>query len=402
MHVWLDAIPERAPAVHRPKTRRWLLFLVMVMLTGIALTFWHWTSERAGFAFWFTALGLPFCIWGLLFSLRRFAYKVGQVAAESRNIERERLIESEISRGQRCAWILGTYVQTSFGNKPKGLLTTIEGNPPLVEFSQPRGLNTPIRYVALTEFQKNMAVELKSAISKLAARIQDIAGVLPADINCGLILDCDSDLEDQILEPFTSELFQKTGRAFHLMSGKGLSAFDEWLDRRWEHPAILAVVTLSLPAVPVEGDADAITLMVLSNRPADDFPDAACLHRPERGEAASLTKALVLALLWAGIGSNELRGALFTGRTINRSGDWNKACENSNVTFSLSQQNIGIDHVLGHAGHASPWLSIALADAACKTRGPQVIAAQPTADKDDIWVTVITNDEAPKEMPGNV
>ncbi|EFE7560763.1 hypothetical protein F9S82_26275, partial [Escherichia coli] len=104
MPVWLDAVPEKAPKIARPDTRRWLLFLAFIMLGGIALTLWCWTSERTGFVFWFTALGLPFCTWGLIFGLRRFAYKAGQVGAESRNVEREALIDSEILRGQRCAW----------------------------------------------------------------------------------------------------------------------------------------------------------------------------------------------------------------------------------------------------------------------------------------------------------
>lgn len=32
MPVWLDAIPEKAPKIARPDTRRWLLFLAFIML----------------------------------------------------------------------------------------------------------------------------------------------------------------------------------------------------------------------------------------------------------------------------------------------------------------------------------------------------------------------------------
>lgn len=103
MPVLLDTIPEKAAKVPRPDTRRWLLFLAFVMSGGFALTLWNWTTERTGFIFWFTALGLPFCLWGLLFSLRRFAYKAEQVGAESRNVEREALIEREICRGSAVA-----------------------------------------------------------------------------------------------------------------------------------------------------------------------------------------------------------------------------------------------------------------------------------------------------------
>ncbi len=54
--------------------------------------------------------------------------------------------------------------------------------------------------------------------------------------------------------------------------------------------------------------------------------------------------------------------------------------------FSLSEDNRSIDPALGYAGRAAPWLAIILASAVCNENGPQVIAAQPAADKDDIWV----------------
>lgn len=397
MPVWLDAIPEKAPKVLRPATRRWLLFLALLMLVGIALAFWNWSGERSGFVFWFTALGLPFCSWGLIFSIRRFAYKAGQVAAESRNVEREKLIESEIRRGQRCAWILGTYIQTSVGNKPGELLAAIARSVPLVDYSQPRKATVPVRYAALTDFQKNLAEELQSTVSKLSGRIQDIAEVLPLDITCWLIFDCDSDIEDQVLQQFKNELSHKTGRTFRLMPGKGLAAFDDWLDKRWGHPGILVVVTLTLPAAPNQDDADAIAMMVLSNRKAVDFPHALRLHRPERGDSATLGKTLLRALLWAKIDPQALRGSWFTGTTLTKGSDWNKACEECGVTFSLTKENKGIDQALGYAGQASPWIAITLADAAFEACGPQIIAAQPTADKEDIWVTVITKEKASKE-----
>ncbi|HCL5374962.1 TPA: hypothetical protein N2H04_003073 [Salmonella enterica] len=35
-----------------------------------------------------------------------------------------------------------------------------------------------------------------------------------------------------------------------LMTGKGLGAFDAWLDKRWDNLGILVAITLSLPASP--------------------------------------------------------------------------------------------------------------------------------------------------------
>ncbi|EGC7113062.1 hypothetical protein H9T43_002239 [Salmonella enterica] len=402
MPVWLDAIPEKAPKVARPGTGRWLLFLALVMLGGIALTLWCWTSERTGFVFWFTALGLPFCTWGLIFGLRRFAYKAEQVGAESRNAEREALIDSEILRGQRCAWILGTHIQAPSGNKTDDLLEAMKVAAPAIDFSHPRGCDKPVRYAALTEYQTDLSKALKTTITKLTTRVEVIVQPLPPELPCWLMVDCDSDLYSLIEEDLKAELLLKTCRIFRLMSEKGLGAFDTWLDKRWDNPGILVAITLSLPASPREEDADAVSMVVLSNRQAHAWPEAHRLHRPERGTEAMLTKTLKRALLWANIDPVALRGSWISGPGLTAGSGWNNACEESGVEFSLSEDNFSIDPVLGYTGHAAPWVAITLADAAFEHRGVQVIAAQAATDKDDIWVAVITKEEVRKESPKNV
>lgn len=402
MPVWLDAIPEKAPKIARPGTRRWLLFLAFVMLGGIALTLWCWTSERTGIVFWFTALGLPFCSWGLLFGLRRFAYKAEQVGAESRNAEREALIEREIQRGQRCAWILGTQIQTLAGNKASELLAAMKKAAPVVDFSLPRGCAKPVRYAALTAFQTDLSKELKATVTKLSTRVAGIVEPLPATLPCWLVLDCDSDLYPHVEDQLKAALSQKTGRVFRLMSGRGLTAFDAWLDKRWDNPGVLVIITLSLPATPQEEDADAVSMVTLSNRRALAYPDALRLHRPERGTEATLSRTLHRALLWANAKPEVLKGSWISGTTLTLGSGWNKACEENKVGFSLSEDNFSIDPVLGYTAHAAPWVAITLADAAFEQRGAQVIAAQPVADKDDIWVAVITKEEVRKGTPKNV
>jgi len=402
MPVWLDAIPDKAPKIARPGTRRWLLILAFIMLGGVALTLWFWTSARTGFVFWFCALGLPFCTWGVLFGMRRGAYKAEQVAAESRNVEREALFESEIQRGQRCAWILGTQIEAPAGNKASELLKAIKLAAPAVDFSQPRGCDKPVRYAALSAYQSDFVKALKATVAKLTARVEGIIQPLPADLPCWLMLDCDSDVYPQAEELIKAELSQKTGRVFRLMSGKGLGALDAWLDKRWDNPGILVAITLSLPASPQEGDADAVSMVVFSNRKAHAYPDALRLHRPERGSEATLTKTLSRALLWANTTADALQGSWISGECLTVGSGWNKACEGNRVGFSLSENNLSIDPVLGYTGHAAPWVTITLADAAFEQRGVQVIAAQPAADKDDIWVAVITKEEVRKGTSRNV
>ena len=402
MPVWLDAIPAKAEKITRPNTRRWLSFLALIMLGGIALTFWFWASERSGFIFWFTALGLPFCLWGLIFGLRRFAYKAEQVGAESHNVEREALMTREVQRGQRCAWILGTQIQTPAGNKVSKLLAAMKQAAPVVGSFCPRGCGKPVRYAALTEFQTDFDDELTATVAQLIRRVEIIMAPLPVELPCWLMLDCDADFYSRLAEQFKTEFSQKTGRILRLTADKGLAAFDAWLDKRWDNPGILIAVTLSLPAAPQEGEADAISMVVLSNRKARAYPDALCLHRPERGIEAVLTKTLNRALLWAKTQPDMLLGGWISGPQLTQGSGWNTACEENQVAYSLSEDNFSIDPVLGYTRHAAPWVAIILADAAFDKRGVQVIAAQPAADKDDIWVAIITKEEVCKGSPGNV
>ena len=273
---------------------------------------------------------------------------------------------------------------------------------PAIDFSHPRGCDKPVRYAALTEYQTDLSKALKAAVTKLTTRVDVIVQPLPPELPCWLMLDCDSDLHPLVEEQLKADLSLKTGRIFRLMPGKGLGAFDAWLDKRWDNPGILVAITLSLPASPREEDADAVSMVVLSNRKAHAWPDALRLHRPERGTETTLTKTLNRALLWAKTLPNELKGSWISGPTLTSGSGWNNACEESGVEFSLSEDNSSIDPVLGYTGHGAPWVAITLADAAFEQRGVQVIAAQPAADKDDIWVAVITKEEVRKGTPKNV
>jgi|GEM_PF-1091260 len=303
---------------------------------------------------------------------------------------------------QRCAWILGTYIETSAGNKAGDLLEAMKVAAPAKTLSNPRGCNIPVRYAALTEYHTDITHALNAAISKLTTRIEGIVQPLPPALPCWLMLECDNDVYPLVEQQLKAELLQKTGRIFHLMTGKGLGALDAWLDTRWDNPGLLVAITLSLPASPSEDDADAVSMVVFSNRKAHAWPDALRLYRPERGSEATLTKTLERALLWAKIGADTLRGSWISGPCLIAGSAWNNACEENDVKFSLVEDNFSIDPVLGYAGHAAPWVAITLANAAFEQRGTQVIAAQPNADKKDIWVSVITNEEDCKGMSRNV
>lgn len=401
MPVWLDAIPDKAPASKRPDTRRWLVCLVVIMVAGCLLTFWYWSDQRVGFSFWFTALGLPFCVWGLIFSLRRFAYKIDQVGTEARNNEREKLLAAEIRRGQRSAWILGTGVQMKGGSDVSTVLNIIENKIPQSELTTLPDSRGKVPYSAIHGLQDSPETVIPDLISRLVSQLQTTLARLPMDLPCWLMTDCDTVLSKEADACIRQRLNEATDRNIRPVSGKGLSAFDAWLDSCWDTPSVFIAVTLSCPLLPQEGEADAMTAVVLSNRRAVAFLDAARLHRPEKGNSSTLNHTLPRALLWARTLPESVSSAWISGPGVTRGAAWNNACEQAGTVFSLTDAIKNCDTAPGYARQCAPWLAMMLAESS-PDAGAQVIAAQPCADRDEIWVVVVSKDEVSKEMSGNV
>ncbi len=401
MPVWLDAIPDKAPASKRPDTRRWLVCLVVIMVAGCLLTFWYWSDQRVGFSFWFTALGLPFCVWGLIFSLRRFAYKIDQVGTEARNNEREKLLAAEIRRGQRSAWILGTGVQMKGGSDVSTVLNIIENKIPQSELTTLPDSRGKVPYSAIHGLQDSPETVIPDLISRLVSQLQTTLARLPMDLPCWLMTDCDTVLSKEADACIRQRLNEATDRNIRPVPGKGLGAFDAWLDSCWDTPSVFIAVTLSCPLLPQEGEADAMTAVVLSNRRAVAFPDAARLHRPEKGNSSTLNHTLPRALLWARTLPESVSSAWISGPGVTRGAAWNNACEQAGTVFSLTDAIKNCDTAPGYARQCAPWLAMMLAESS-PDAGAQVIAAQPCADRDEIWVVVVSKDEVSKEMSGNV
>lgn len=69
-----------------------------------------------------------------------------------------------------------------------------------------------------------------------------------------------------------------------------------------------------------------------------------------------LTKTLSRALLWANVQAEQLKGCWFSGPILTQGSGWNNACEANAVRFSLSEDNISIDPVLGYTVMPPPGL----------------------------------------------
>ncbi|PJG63534.1 hypothetical protein CV016_06465 [Yersinia kristensenii] len=389
MPVYLDAIPDVAPLIRRPDTRRWLYFLGGIMVAGNALTFWLWTGERTGLAFWFMASGLPFCLWGLMFSIRRFGYKCDQVWATSWDRERLQLLEQETARGQRAAWVLNSGIITQLGSGSEKLLKAIKSAESQLNVQIPRAGGMPVRHSRLPGFHdQQQPQDLDVAVKTIASQIKPVLANIPVNIPCLLMTDCDiagvPDADEQILNILTLQ----TGRAFHLLDAKGLTALDLWLDEEWEQPAVLLAVSAMVRATPLADEGEAMTWILLLNRNHSDFSDAVRLHRPEKGSIGTLSKSLSRALLWGKIPAETVKGACTTGNTLAIGGEWSSACEGNRLIFSMTEDNRDVDQTTGYTGKAAPWLAVTLAATMAQQSGPQVAVAETNTG--EIWVVGIT------------
>lgn len=389
MSVYLDAIPEVAPQIRRPDSRCWLYFLGAIMVIGNAMTFGLWNGERSGPVFWFMASGLPFCLWGLMFSIRRLGYKCDQVWAASWDRERLQLLTEETTRGQRFAWILNSGIITQLGTGPEKLLKAIKSAESQLHVQIPRAGGMPVRHSRLPGFNDHQqSQDLDLGMKTMVSQIKPVLAKVPVSVPCGLMVDCDitgvQDADEQIL----NLLMSQTGRTFRLLRSKGLTAFDLWLDEEWEQPAVFVSISAVVRAMPQEDEGEAMTWALLLNRYHSDFPDAVRLHRPEKGSISTLSKTLGRALLWSKTSAKMVKGAFTTGNTLAVGGEWSSACEENGLVFSMTEESRDVDQTTGYTGKAAPWIATILAATLAQQGGSQIVVAE--TDTAEIWVVGIT------------
>ncbi|MFI8418319.1 hypothetical protein ACQKDS_13985 [Serratia sp. NPDC078593] len=397
MPIYLDEVPDDVDNIPPPVTLRWLVFLIVALLTGVLLTLWQWTGERSGVSFWFTALGLPFCIWGSLLVFRHVGYRLEFNRDVGWNHECQSLKNTEIERGQRFAWVLDTYVKTPAGRGTGSLYAAMEQAAPLLKTATPRAGGIPVRHCPMTDFDSD-PLALEKNLEKVAARLKNTLARLPETLPCWLMFECDAGLTAEKEAEILQLLAQKSGRELRRLSAHGMSALDNWLDNCWDKPSVFIALAISLRPSPQENDAEAIAFMVLCNRKSHQFPEAVRQHRPQRSDHEALTKNMKHALRWADLNPSSVTRIWITGEAVTDRPGLNKACEDNVLTLSLTEDIKNIDTVLGFAGLASPWIAAALAAGAAQEQGAQMIAAHPEPGSDNIWLASITAEERQKDV----
>ncbi|QJT81790.1 hypothetical protein [Kosakonia sp. MUSA4] len=387
MPVFLDEVPAKVPKVHRPDTHKWSGLLVFFLIVGSLLSFLFWTGTKEGVIFWFTALGVPLCFWGIFFGLRRIAYKTDQVWAESWNASRNTLWNEEILRGQRYAWLIASGVITQSGSRTDKILSAIQSSSPVIQVQKTRE-GSLVRHSKLPGFEEQQSAEFSEAIKTLITQIEPVLEKIPSDIACCLIADFDTPGIPDALQ-IASELIQsETGRSFVLFEGNGFEALDCWLDNAWHKPSLVLSLSAEIRQVAREGEGEAITLALMLNRKHPGIHEAVQLRRPEKYKNDSLTKTLSRALIWSQLLPEEVKGSWITGLNFSLSGEWHVACEENKLSLNMAEEHKNIDGFIGYGGVSAPWLAVAISSIVARSGAAQIIAVE--TDTNEIWIAGVT------------
>ncbi|MGE4802446.1 hypothetical protein AB8989_18940 [Yersinia hibernica] len=374
MPVNLDAIPDKAQDITRPATVRWIISGVMIFLIGAGMTLWFWPGDRTGFKFWFTATCLPVLIWGSIFSLRRIAYKLERVGMASWNKERDQLIASEITRGQRSAWLVGEYLINAL--ETDGMKTHLAAlkRSPILEPVLARDNMSVIRHSALPDSGKPAEI-LDGYVADICGHAANMLTRLPTDMPCYIAFDAGDSVAD-ITDTLISGI-QYPLRRIHNLSG--FRILDYWLDRHHDIPSALLVISAQLYDIPPQDSGESITIMLVSNhRLPEQSSSSVRIHRPQISKDADLPDALNNAMLWGKLPKTAPLRGWITGGKIASDETWSQACA-SYAPELTAQRNVNIDTVAGYAGTAAPWQAVILAARQCHAdEEPQIVAVKST------------------------
>lgn len=389
MPVYLDEVPDKAPKIKRPDSRKWAILLVLLLIVGCTLSILFWTGEKRGLIFWFTAIGIPICIWGGLFGGRRIAYKADQVWAESWNSDRNALWHNEITRGQRSAWLIASGIITQAGGRADKILSAITSLSPIAVVQKTREGRSLIRHSKLAGFEKpSQRKEFTEAVKTLIAQLEPVLKQMPGNVECFWVADFDTPNISDVKKLVSDILLSETGRTFTLFHGNGFDALDCWLDNAWCKPSLLLALSAEIRDTPRENEGEAITLSLMLNRQHPGIPEAVQLHRPEKYKNDSLTKTLTRALLWGQLSPQDIQGSWITGQALSQGGEWPAACEENQLALKMTENNKNIDDFIGYVGVSAPWLAVAISALAARGGSAQLIGVE--TNMNDVWIASVT------------
>lgn len=372
-------LPQKKPP--RPRTRRWLIFGVFLLVVTAGAVILLWKGERTGIHFWVLAVVMPVLVWGALFIGRRTGYKLKGRGAYANNKIIEHRHHSETARGQRFAWLQGEYLINGLEPGKATHLAALDQSPVLQPLA-PRGGGDPVRHAAISG-EGTSAALFQKKLQELAVQINLQLENIPAKMTCYFAID-----GDEVVGDFSEALRALIPRNLvRIRDLTGLRIVDYWLDHHYDKASALLIVSAQFREAPQTGEGEAMAALLLTNCRLEG--SSVRLHRPQLSREGNLSHAMKRVMLWAGLSAEApLRGWLSGGKLATED-QFSQAAEQHAPKMD-AKRCVYVDTVAGFAGATAPWQTTILASRqALIDDEPQMAVIETTADTWQLCVVTI-------------
>ncbi|WP_234465310.1 hypothetical protein [Erwinia sp. S59] len=364
--------------------------------------------DMSNMTFWESALELPFLAWAFLLFFRLAWFKGQSNSAINSDRLREKKLNREIQRGQRCLNVYGLSLHTAFRtdidtqgnlqwdalNQKKAALKT-----------QPSWLGS--RGVRHSRIIRNNpeAVEqlLKRGFAKVLGELSPKLAMMSEETSIAVLLESESHLNSHQIESIFKQCWQDSGIAQPVtrISGAGLAVIDQWLDQRSNETTMLLVLAAQVEPEHPEGTSEAIVGLLLGHSlHMPNLPAIARLHRPEQSyhtDVEDLEYAIAHALKWVPTKGESIESGWLVGIHPECNIAVATALKAVKSPINIGQDLINLDAILGYPGCSAPWVAVACATQFCSNGKAQLILSGNRVNA-PLWATMITPEELSTQL----
>ncbi|MTH48920.1 hypothetical protein [Intestinirhabdus alba] len=393
MRYSLKNLPPCHPRPEAPKTARWLL--VLAAMVAISMTLLRILSKYTEYSFsWGVAAGILAVFWTTIYLGRLSVWLFQHSWANAYDRKREAWILQQTRKARRALQILNfTFVTAHEQKRQADVLQEIISGRQILKAQQDREGNVGYRLSRLRPDSELLTTE--EEIHLLFSRIVDELPLdrFPQSQSLVIAFDISSSLDVQIIKNIWFKVWREKGRPnpVEYQAGEGLNLIERWLNQNIQSESLLLMVALQISPVPVNQTTEAAVGLLLGNRLTQHLlTPKALLHRPDASASGELEAGINMAAYNVPV-AEGIDGNLWLGNLSDKQYTEVIMNQNKRPLHSVPEDRlIHIDSLIGNAGAAAPWLSLACAaqTAHAAQKSQMVICGE--RGRDVLWSTVIT------------
>lgn len=429
--------PPCAYPTNRPRLVPWLIGWVLCNGIGsaVALLLWPAGTPAHGARFWFCVVGIPNGLFFITLGIARAGYEALWFRAHYRNMHRRKWLNSRVRYAQQPLQVLGVGYCLPLGGM--GLAGAMSAAKPIPKMQAPRNGPGTILHNRFADNDPQLdSLAIEAEVEQHEA-VQDesesqVSTQAPVSSTANLIRRALEPLAVSLLalsqcEPIhwpkvhvlasPAEAGEREQQVRDALGMAGLPALqcqavpatdgllvaDTWLDAGETRP-LLVIAAEWHDAQPSVGSTEG-SIAVLLGPGVFVLPEpvkvVATLHRPVAGELDTLADVLANAVLWGNADAPTVQPAWISGLDASHDTDLLAALKKASLTgVTKLETQRRADRLIGRAGAAGGWLSVAAAVESAAA-GPHLILHTPqhtqTAQAAILYVNPATDPTSPHD-----